>query len=42
MIALAKERQSKVMPAQYAVNITKELTDTMKEKYGEKFVKVIA
>lgn len=39
-IALAKERQRKMMPAQYSVDITQELIQTLKEKYGEEFVKV--
>ena len=39
-IALAKERQRKMMPVQYSVNITKGLIDLLKEKYGQDFVKV--
>ena len=42
MVALAKERQRKMMPAQYSVQITNELLDLLKEKYGEDFVKVRA
>ena len=40
MIVLAKERQRKMMPAQYAVNITKEFLQQLKDRYGEEFVKV--
>lgn len=40
IIALAKERQRKMMPAQYSVNITPELLRVLKEKYGSDFVKV--
>lgn len=42
MVALAKERQRKMMPDQYSVNITKELLELLKKKYGEEFVKVRA
>lgn len=42
MVALAKERQRKMMPAQYSVNITNELLELLKKKYGEEFVKVRA
>ncbi len=40
LIALAKERQRKMMPAQYSVNITNGLVDLLKEKYGDDFVKI--
>lgn len=40
LIALVKERQRKMMPAQYSVNITKALLQLLKDKYGEEFVKV--
>ena len=42
MVALAKERQRKMMPAQYSVSITNELLELLKKKYGEEFVKVRA
>ena len=40
IVALAKERQRKMMPPQYSVNITKGLIKLLKEKYGDDFVKV--
>lgn len=40
IIVLAKERQRKMMPAQYSVNITHELVELLKEKCGQDFVKV--
>ena len=40
IIVLAKERQRKMMPAQYSVDITPELLQVLKEKYGSDFVKV--
>ncbi len=42
MVALAKERQRKMMPAQYSVSITNELLELLRKKYGEEFVKVRA
>ena len=41
-LVLAKERQRKMMPAQYSVSITNELLELLKKKYGEEFVKVRA
>ena len=40
-IALAKERQKKVLPVEYRVEITEGLLSKLREKYGEDFVKVI-
>ena len=40
IVALAKERQRKMMPPQYSVNITEGLIKLLKEKYGDDFVKV--
>ena len=40
IVALVKERQRKMMPPQYSVNITEGLIKLLKEKYGDDFVKV--
>lgn len=40
IIVLAKERQRKMMPAQYSVNITPALLEVLKEKCGNDFIKV--
>ncbi len=40
-IALAKERQSKILPAGYRVEISEKLTGILKERYGEEYVKVV-
>ncbi|MCR5737434.1 MAG: DNA polymerase III subunit alpha, partial [Eubacterium sp.] len=40
-IALAKERQRKVLPVEYRVEVTESLLSTLREQYGEDFVKVI-
>lgn len=40
-IALAKERQRKVLPVEYRVEVTEGLLSTLREQYGEDFVKVI-
>ena len=40
MIALAKERQSKVMPVQYRVDATQAFVERLKEVYGKDYVKL--
>ena len=40
IIALAKERQRKMMPAQYRVDANKELVEKLKGIYGEEYVKL--
>ncbi|MBS5483337.1 MAG: DNA polymerase III subunit alpha [Eubacterium sp.] len=41
MIALAKERQRKMMPAQYRVDANKNFVEKLKEIYGEDLVKLL-
>ena len=41
MIALAKERQRKMMPAQYRVDANKNIVEKLKEIYGEDLVKLL-
>lgn len=41
MIALAKERQRKMMPAQYRVDANKDFVEKLKEIYGEDLVKLL-
>lgn len=41
MIALAKERQRKIMPAQYRVDANKNFVEKLKEIYGEDLVKLL-
>ena len=41
MIALAKERQRKVLPVEYRVDATEQLIEELKRLYGEAFVKLV-
>ena len=41
MIALAKERQRKMMPAQYRVDANKNFVEKLKEIYGEDLVNLL-